>query len=72
MQDIYAEIKKTSKYHYQVRMSQEHGHMYPFPAHIEPDCDGYVVKGGIGGQYRLEDVALFVLDDDGTKTYITQ
>lgn len=72
MQDIYAEIKKTSKYAYQARMSVEYGHAYPFQVHIEPDDEGYVVKGGIGGRYRLEDVALFVLDDDGTQTYITQ
>lgn len=72
MQQLYAEIKESSKYHYQARMSADYGHTYPFLAHIEPDFEGYVVKGGIGGQYRLEDVALFVLDDDGSKTYITQ
>lgn len=72
MQDIYAEIKTTSKYASQIKASQLHGYAYPFQVHIEPDCDGYVVQGGYGGRYRLEDVDLFVMDDDGRKTYITK
>lgn len=72
MQELYAEIRKTSKYAYQAEAAKRAGHAYPFQVHIEPDKDGYVVKGGYGGQYRLEDVALFVLGADDSKTYITK
>lgn len=72
MQEIYAEIRKTSKYASQIKASQLNGYAYPFQVHIAPDEDGYVVQGGYGGRYRLEDVYLFVMDGEGRKTYITK
>lgn len=64
MQQLYAEIKKTSKYAHQADWCRTQGYGYPFKVRIAPDIGGYVVKGGFGGQYRLEDVNLFVIDDD--------
>ncbi|MNP43647.1 hypothetical protein D3C76_1374790 [compost metagenome] len=69
---LFAEIKKSSKYAYQAEAAKREGHAYPFQVHIEQDVDGYVVKGGYGGQYRLDDVALFVLGDDDNHIYITK
>lgn len=63
MQQLYAEIKKTSKYAHQAEACRIHGYGHPFKVSIAPDVGGYVVKGGFGGQYRLEDVNLFVIED---------
>lgn len=61
---IYARIRKSSKYYWQKRKAVEQGE-YPFRVTIlENYGDEYVVKGGIGGQYRLSDVDLFVVRDD--------
>lgn len=70
MQQLYAEIKKTSKYAHQAVQAQRQGMPYPFPVHIEDDQGGYVVLGGYGGCYRLEDVDLFVIDGLGRKVRI--
>ena len=59
MQQIYAKIKKSSKYAGQAVLAKRDG-VYPFPVNFSDDRDGYVVKGGPGGQYRLKDVSLFV------------
>lgn len=56
-QQIYACIKRTSKYFGQ----GERGKL--FPVDIARDGSGYVVKGGVGGQYRMRDVALYVIAD---------
>lgn len=69
-QQLYAEIRKSSRYANQAQRQREIG-PYPFPVVIAPDCCGYVVQGGYGGQYRLEDVHLVVLHDDGTQTRIS-
>jgi len=60
-----AEIKKTSKYAYQINwMRSSTVHTYPFRCAIDSDDGGeYVVKGGVGGQYRLSDVNLYVVAD---------
>lgn len=63
MQQLYAEIKKSSKYAHQADMCKERGFGYPFPVNISHDAGGYQVKGGIGGQYRLADVNLYVIED---------
>ena len=56
-QQLFAKIKRTSKYYGQT----EHG--ASFPVFVEAGyADGYVVQGGPGGQYRLRDVNLFVVD----------
>ncbi|MEB3733414.1 hypothetical protein ULF88_03055 [Halopseudomonas pachastrellae] len=64
MQQLYAEIKKSSKYAHQAQMNIDMGYGYPFKVSIRDDSSGYRVKGGVGGQYRLEDVNLYVFDND--------
>lgn len=59
-QQIYAKIKKASKYFGQTAPGAL------FPVFLEADNPGdYKVQGGPGGQYRLADVNLFVVSDDG-------
>lgn len=64
---LYAKIKKSSKYYYQNKWAQnnppELGGGFPFPVEIVFDPSGYSVKGGPGGQYRLSDVNFFVIED---------
>ena len=57
-QQLYAEIQGDSKYAYQADWQEP-----PFPIHIEPDIGGYVVVGGVGGRFRLEDVNVYVIED---------
>jgi len=64
MQQLYAEIKKSSKYHGQIQMCRDMGLGYPFKVSIQFDVGGYQVKGGAGGQYRLADVNLYVIEND--------
>ncbi len=63
MQQLYAKIKKSSKYSGQESYAIRDG-VYPFPVEIVNGADRYIVKGGPGGQYRLKDVSLFVLAND--------
>jgi hypothetical protein len=57
-QQLYAKIKRTSKYFGQT----EHGAL--FPVFVEVGwVGGYVVQGGPGGQYCLKDVNLYVVED---------
>lgn len=59
-QQIYAKIKKSSKYYGQTKPGAL------FPVFVDAGIrDDYKVQGGPGGQYRLVDVNLFVLDDAG-------
>jgi hypothetical protein len=62
-QQLYAEIKKSSKYACQVDLCRNSPYGYPFKVCIVEDFGGYVVKGGIGGQYRIADVNLYVMQD---------
>lgn len=63
-QQLYAEIKATSKYASQIGW-MELRNCYPFPVRFEQDFGGYIVKGGVGGCYRLDDVnLLFKLDGE--------
>lgn len=57
-QKIYAKIKRTSKYYGQ----SEPGALFPVFV-VAGWRDGYVVQGGPGGQYRLRDVNLYVIQD---------
>lgn len=62
-QQLYAEIKKSSKYASQADWAKREGWPYPFPVRIASDGGGeYVVKGGPGGQYRMADVNLYVIE----------
>lgn len=64
-QRLYAEIKKSSKYASQIALCRSNGYGYPFKVRIVHDRGGdYVVKGGVGGQYRLADVNLYVIEGD--------
>lgn len=60
-QQLFATIKKTSKYYSQNTFSTG-GHPVPFPVFVDADWqfDKYCVKGGPGGQYWLSDVCLYV------------
>lgn len=62
-QQLYAEIKKSSQYASQVVLCRSSGYGYPFKVRISADPYGYVVKGGVGGQYRITDVNLYVIKD---------
>lgn len=66
-QQLYAKIKRSSKYEYQNQLAIEGEYGLPFAVEIDSyKNDPYPVKGGPGGQYRLSDVNLFVKSDDGT------
>lgn len=62
-QVIHARIRKNSKYYGQS------GEGELFPVHILSSYD-YPVQGGPGGQYRLDDVDLFVVDEAGARLQI--
>lgn len=62
-QQLYAGIKESSKYHSQIEWGKQSGYGHPFPVRLQPAADGYVVIGGVGGRYRLDDVELFVIED---------
>lgn len=61
-QQLYAEIKATSKYASQIGWMQMRN-QYPFRIQFETDPSGYVLKGGVGGCYRIEDVDLLFKRD---------
>lgn len=63
-QQLYARVKASSKY-----ADQDPGH--PFPVFVDAGRRDYVVQGGPGGQYRLKDVHLFVVSDDGRELKIS-
>lgn len=60
-QQIYARIKRSSKYYGQ----GERGKL--FPVYVMSGAGDYVVQGGPGGQYRLVDVNLYVVEGDCEK-----
>lgn len=59
-QQIYARIKRSSKYYGQTAPDEL------FPVYLEAMGyrEGYVVQGGPGGQYRLRDVDLYVVENE--------
>jgi hypothetical protein len=66
-QQLYAKIKRTSKYFRQTKPGEA------FPVHV---CYGfdkhdYNVQGGPGSQYRMSDVNLYVIDEDGREMRIS-
>lgn len=59
---LYAEIKKSSEYYDQNATAKADPNFgLPFPVEIRNDALSYVVAGGPGGQYQLQDVQLFAL-----------
>lgn len=61
-QQLYAEIKKSSKYAHQATWAKSQG-QYPFPVRVVDDNGGlYCVAGGPGSAYRLADVNLYVIE----------
>jgi len=69
-QQLYAGIKGSSKYHSQVAFGISQGYGHPFPVCFQTDPCGFVIKGGVGGQYRLEDVNLYVIEDGEAKAVV--
>jgi hypothetical protein len=64
-QQIYATIKRSSKYYGQ------HDGSVPFPVHFQPSWDGYIVNGN-DNRYRLRDVWLQVQTVDGSYMRISK
>ena len=65
-QQLYAKIKKSSKYYDQNNIAKRDASWggFPFQVRIVPnDPMGGPVKGGPGGQYRLSDVNLFIVEN---------
>lgn len=61
---LFAEIKKSSKYAYQVDRARNGPYGYPFRVGISADGGSdYIVHGGPGGCYRLSDVNLYAMVD---------
>jgi hypothetical protein len=58
-QQLYAQIKRSSKYYGQTDAGAI------FPVHILIGAGDYVVQGWPGGQYRLCDVHILVADEHG-------
>jgi hypothetical protein len=56
-QQLYAEIKRSSEYAHQADAGEL------FPVHVDPVRGTYPIIGGPGGQYRLRDVWLWVVQD---------
>lgn len=65
-QRLYARIRPESKYFHQNKSAERQPDRWGWPFHVRivggPQL-GYLVKGGPGGQYRLEDVDLFIIED---------
>jgi len=62
-QQLYANIKESSKYHSQNAWAIQQGYGHPFPVRFQATRDAYLLRGGPGGNYRLEDVELYVMHD---------
>ncbi|MFA6121889.1 MAG: hypothetical protein WCT35_04750 [Sideroxydans sp.] len=62
-QQIYAKIKRSSKYAHQNKTASEGHWGCPFEVEIYAIDDAYCVSGGPGGRYRLADLNLFIKDD---------
>ena len=61
MTQLYAKIKKSSKYYYQNDFAKERN-QFPFQVKIRGEAWDYCVKADIG-EYRLRDVSIFVIVD---------
>lgn len=72
-QRLYAKIKDSSKYFYQNEIAQRSPERFgwPFAIVIAPGDSDHVVNGGPGGRYRLSDVHIFVVTEDGQEVQIS-
>lgn len=65
-QQIYAKIRAESKYVHQNESAEREPDRWGWPFRVRivgGPLWGYLVQGGPGGQYRLDDVDLFVIED---------
>lgn len=64
-QQLYAKIKRSSKYYSQNDLAKANAWWggFPFKVIVDPAYGEYCVQGGPGGQYRLRDVNLYVIED---------
>jgi len=60
-QQLFAKIKRTSKY------AGQAGQHEAFPCRVLPEYGEYCVQGGPGGQYRLQDVSLWIVHQGKTR-----
>jgi hypothetical protein len=64
-QQLYAKVKKSSKYCSQNTYAETDPERWgwPFRVRVDPGEGDYCVLGGPGGRYRLADINLFVIED---------
>lgn len=62
MTQLFAKIKKSSRFFSQNILAKRDG-QFPFPVVLQPDRDGYVVKGGPGANYKIADVEFYAVID---------
>lgn len=68
-QQLYATIKRSSKYYSQNALAKAEAQRwggFPFLVLVHPAYGEYCVQGGPGGQYRLSDVNLYIVEDGQT------
>lgn len=58
--ELWATIRKTSKYYSQGVNEKGKPVAFPIRSVLLTDCDGYDFKGGPGGAYRRQDVQLWI------------
>jgi hypothetical protein len=64
-QQLFAKIKRSSKYYNQNEWAEAEPKRwggFPFKVRVDPTYGEYCIQGGPGGQYRLADVNLFVVE----------
>lgn len=65
-QQLYAKVRIDSKYAYQNKKAEKDPDRWGWPFRVRiVGCQrsDYLVQGGPGGQYRLDDVDLYVVED---------